>query len=126
MTIEMMYQEVILDHYRHPENFGKLENPDVVHKEANTLCGDAVEIQLKLNGQKKISDAKFTGSGCAISQSSTDILLNSIKGKHISEIENWDKNFVLKLLGIEISHMRLKCALLPLLVLKIAVSKIRN
>ena len=122
----MMYQEVILDHYRHPENFGKLENPDVVHKEANTLCGDAVEIQLKLNGQKKISDAKFTGSGCAISQSSTDILLNSIKGKHISEIENWDKNFVLKLLGIEISHMRLKCALLPLLVLKIAVSKIRN
>ena len=119
----MMYQEVILDHYRHPVNYGKLENPDVVHKEANVLCGDVVEIQLKFNGEKKISDAKFTGSGCAISQASTDMLTGSIKGKNVDDIKNLDKDFVLKLLGIEVSHMRLKCALLPLLTLQIAVSK---
>ena len=119
----MMYQEVILDHYRHPLNYGKLENSDVVHKESNVLCGDVIEIQLKLNGGMKISDAKFIGSGCAISQSSTDILLNNIKGKNIDDIENLDKDFVLKLLGIEISPMRLKCALLPLLALKIAIGK---
>jgi len=123
MSAETMYNEVILDHYRYPINHGKLENSDVVHKEANLLCGDVVEIQLKFNGERKISDAKFTGSGCAISQSSTDILLNNIKGKDSADIENLDKDFVLKLLGIEISHMRLKCALLPLLALKIAISK---
>jgi len=118
-----MYNELILDHFRYPQNAGRLENPDVMHKESNVLCGDVVEIQLKFNGEKKISDAKFTGNGCAISQSSTDILLNNIKGKTSVDIKNLDKDFILKLLGIEISHMRLKCALLPLIALKIAVSK---
>lgn len=124
MNAEAMYNEVILDHYRYPVNHGKLENPDVVHKEVNSLCGDVVEIQLKLNGERKVSDAKFTGSGCAISQSSVDILLGNVKGKSIGEIEELDKDFLLRLLGIEISHMRLKCALLSLMTLKVAVSKL--
>jgi len=121
-----MYNEVILDHYKYPQNFGKLENPNIVHRESNTLCGDVVEIQMKLNGEKKIYDAKFTGQGCAISRSSTDILLNNIKGKTIDDIKNLDKDFVLKLLGIEISPARLKCALLPLVALKTAVQKIKS
>ena len=123
MSIEMMYKELILDHYKHPQNFGKLENADVTHREANVLCGDVIEIQLKFNGEKKISDAKFTGSGCAISQASTDILTGSVKGKRIDDIKNMDSGYVLKLLGIEISPMRLKCALLPLAALKSAVKK---
>ena len=123
MNAETMYQEIILDHYRHPENFGKLENPDLVYREVNSLCGDVVEIQLKLNSENKVSVAKFTGQGCAISQSSTDILLSSIRGKKISEIKKLDKDFVLKLLGIEISPARLKCALLPFVALSVAVAK---
>ena len=123
MSAEAMYNEVILDHYRYPVNYGRLENPDVVHKEANVLCGDVIEIQLKFNGEERVSDAKFIGSGCAISQSSTDILLNNVKGKGISDIKALNKDFILKLLGIEISPMRLKCALLPLLALQIAVAK---
>lgn len=126
MSAEAMYNEVILDHYKYPQNFGKLENPNIVHRESNTLCGDVVEIQMKLNGEKKIYDAKFTGQGCAISRSSTDILLNNIKGKTIDDIKNLDKDFVLKLLGIEISPARLKCALLPLVALKTAVQKIKS
>ena len=123
MKIEMMYKELILDHYKHPQNFGKLENADVIHREANALCGDVIEVQLKFNGEKKISDAKFTGHGCAISQASTDILTSSVKGKRISDIKNMNSDHVLKLLGIEISPMRLKCALLPLVALKSAVKK---
>ncbi len=123
MSAGAMYNELILDHYRYPQNFGRLENPDIVHKEANMLCGDVVEIQLKLNGQEKISEAKFTGNGCAISQASADMLIGSIKGKSVDEIKNLDKDFILRLLGIEISHMRLKCALLSLLALQVAISR---
>ena len=117
-----MYQEEILDRYRHPRNFGKLKNPDKIHKESNVLCGDVIEIQLKLN-KGKVSDARFTGNGCAISQSSSDMLMGSVKGKSIGQIKKMDKDFILKLLGIEISHARLKCALLPLLALQVAISK---
>ncbi len=125
MTNKEMYQEIILDHYRNPQNFGKLENADIVHKEANTLCGDVIEVQLKLNEEKKISSAKFIGEGCAISQSSADILLDNIRGKDIADINKLDKDFILSLLGIEISFVRLKCALLPLVALKGAIAKMR-
>lgn len=123
MTAEAMYKEIILDHYRHPENFGKLEKPDIVHKEANMICGDIIELQLKFDGHKNILDAKFTGHGCAISQSYADIMLNNIRGKSIGDIQKLKEDFILKLLGIEISPARLKCALLPLVALKSAVLK---
>ncbi len=117
-----MYSEIILDRYRYPHNYGKLTSPDIVVKELNPLCGDAIEFYIKLNGEH-ISEIKFSGSGCAISQASTDILTDSVKGKSLDDIKKLDRDFVLELLGIEISPVRLKCALLPLVALKVAVSK---
>lgn len=115
-----IYSEIILDYYRHPKNFGKMENPDIISKDYNPLCGDSVEIQLKISNNK-IVDVKFNGSGCAISRASASMLTEIIKGKTIEDIIKLDKDDILKLLGIELSPLRLKCALLPLKTLKLGV-----
>lgn len=120
MPSNEIYSEIILDYYRHPKNFGKLEKPDIVSKDYNPLCGDSVEIQLKVSNGK-IVDVKFTGSGCAISQAAASMLTEVIKGKKLEEVVKLDKDDVLKLLGIELSPIRLKCALLPLKALKLGV-----
>lgn len=109
-----------MDYYRHPKNFGKMENPDIISKDYNPLCGDSVEIQLKISNNK-IVDVKFNGSGCAISRASASMLTEIIKGKTIEDIIKLDKDDILKLLGIELSPLRLKCALLPLKTLKLGV-----
>ena len=119
MSAEQMYQENILDHYRNPRNFGFIENPDADANDYNPLCGDKVGIQLKINGNK-IKEIKFYGSGCAISQASASMLTEEINGKTIDDIMKITKEDVLDLLGIEISYVRLKCALLSLKVLKMA------
>jgi len=107
------YQELILDHYKYPRNKGKLKNPTnsvVVH---NPLCGDKIEMGIKIAGNKVI-DVKFEGDGCAISQASASILTEYIKGKNKKELIKLDKNFIIKLLGVEVGPNRLKCALLAL------------
>src|SRR3989338_5807349 len=118
--IEELYQEVILDHYRHPHNQGNLPNPDISAHDVNTSCGDEITIQIKLN-ENKIADITFSGKGCAISQAAASILTDEIKGKPIEKVAKFNKEQMLNLLSIPVSGMRLKCALLALKVLKMGI-----
>ena len=118
MEIEMMYQENILDHYKSPHNFGKLENATIHHHEKNPLCGDDLDMFLIIDENKKIADVKVYPRGCAISVASASMLSDEIKGKNIDEVKNMSKEQILEMLGIPISPVRLKCALLSLDTLK--------
>lgn len=117
-TVEMMYQENILDHYKNPRNFGKMENASVHHHEKNPLCGDELELYLLIDKHNRIVDVKINGHGCAISQASASLLSEQIKGRQLDEMNKMTKESVLDLLGIPISPARLKCALLSLDTLK--------
>ena len=117
-----MYREHILEHYRNPHNFGYLENPDKVHTEVNHVCGDSLTIQISLENEK-IKEVRFNGHGCAISMASASLLTDDIKDKNIKEIKLLNKEYLLGLLKIPISHARLKCALLPLDALLAALKK---
>ena len=117
-----IYRENILDHYKNPINFGNLDSYDIHARENNPLCGDEVEIKIKLNSNK-IKEVKFQGKGCAISLASTDILLNYIKGKSIEDIKKLTNKDIIDLLGIHISGIRLKCAILPLIALENGVKE---
>ncbi len=114
----MMYQEQILDHYKSPRNFGTLKNPSVHHHEKNPLCGDELDLYLVIDENKKIADVKINGHGCAISQASASMLSDEIKGKTLDELKKMTKENILELLGIPLSPVRLKCALLSLDTLK--------
>jgi len=114
-----IYKDIILDYYRNPRNFGDLESPDVRAKDSNPLCGDIVEMQLKIN-DGKIDDIRFKGKGCAISQASSSMLTEVAKGKTLDQIKAMGKADVLELLGIDPGPTRIKCALLGLKVLKLA------
>lgn len=108
-----MYAENILDHYKSPRNYGKLKNPTIAYKDSNPLCGDEVEIQVELT-DNKIADIAFSGRGCAISQASTSMLTEALKGKSIDELKKLDQGYIVSMLGISIGPTRMKCALLGL------------
>ena len=116
---EEMYTEMILDYYRHPKNFGEIDNPDIKARDTNPLCGDVIEMHLKLNGNHIVEQARFSGNGCAISQAAASMLTENIEGKTLEEIRNLGKEDILNMLGIQVSAVRLKCALLGLKVLKL-------
>ncbi|MBI2107336.1 iron-sulfur cluster assembly scaffold protein [Candidatus Woesearchaeota archaeon] len=108
-----LYQEELLDHYKNPRNFGTLSNPDIEFSDTNPLCGDEVKVTAKIiNG--KIQEIKFDSRGCAISVAAASKLSELLKNKSLSEIKKMDNKEVLELLGVPISPMRLKCALLSL------------
>jgi len=115
-----IYKDIILDYYRHPRNNGDLPDANVRAKDSNPLCGDIIEMQLKI-GDGKISDIRFKGKGCAISQASASMLTEAAKGKTMEEVKAMEKADVLDLLGIDPGPTRIKCALLGLKVLKLAV-----
>ncbi|MEM0383812.1 MAG: SUF system NifU family Fe-S cluster assembly protein [Candidatus Caldarchaeum sp.] len=112
--------EVILDHYRNPRNYGELKDASVKVKDSNPLCGDVVEVYLRINADGVVEKASFRGHGCAISQASTSMLIESIQGKKLDEIKALDKQHVFDMLGIEVGPVRVKCALLPLKAIKTA------
>jgi len=115
---DQFYREYILDHYKNPRNYGRLEHPDITHEEDNPLCGDVVGMDFQIK-DGVIADIKFHGRGCAISQASASLLTERLKGMVLDDAKKIDKNDVLGELGIEISPARIKCALLPLKVLKV-------
>ena len=116
-----IYHEMIIDYSRNPLNFGKIENPDVTYHDSNPLCGDSIDIDLKVDDDH-ISDIKFHGKGCAICMACTSVLTEMAKGKEISEVRKIVKNDILSELGLEsLQAVRIKCALLSLKVLKYAL-----
>jgi len=116
-----MYKEIILDYYKNPRNRGTIEKPDSKARDSNPLCGDVVEMQLKFSNGK-VSDIKFSGDGCAISQASASMLTELVMGKSIDEVRNIDKGSLLENLGSpNLGAVRIKCALLPLKVMKTAL-----
>jgi nitrogen fixation NifU-like protein len=115
-----IYKDIILDYYRNPRNFGDLPNPDVRAKDSNPLCGDIIEMQLKIT-DGKVEDVRFKGKGCAISQASASMLTEVVKGKALDEIKSMSKTDVLNLIGIDPGPTRIKCALLGLKVVKLGV-----
>lgn len=112
-----IYQELILDHYKNPRNFGTLENATKSIALDNPFCGDKIRMDVIVK-DGKIKEIKFSGQGCAISQASASMLTEYTLRKKVSDLQKLDKSFILKMLGIELSPNRLKCALLPLEVLQ--------
>src|SRR2546421_148813 len=116
-----MYQEQILDHYKHPRNKGSLPGATKNARDTNPLCGDEVVLHLKVDGSDRIADVRFEGQGCAISQASASMLTTIVKGMSLGDATALDRDAILKKLGIPLSAVRLKCALLSLHVLKVAL-----
>jgi nitrogen fixation NifU-like protein len=117
-----LYREVILDHYQNPHHHGSLEHPDATFCDANTLCGDEITMQLAVGKDGRVTDVGFEGSGCAISQASASLLTDQIIGMHIDDVLKLGRQDVLDNLGgIELTPIRLKCALLGLGVLKACI-----
>lgn len=116
-----LYREVIIEHYKNPSYRGRLDPHDIQFADSNPLCGDHIEITLRTDDQGNVADARFDGHGCAISQASADLLMESIIGKPIEDVKQLNRQDILDLLGIDLGPVRLKCALLSLKVLKAGV-----
>lgn len=114
-----LYRELILEHYRHPHNAGTLDHPDITHEEHNPLCGDRIRIDLQIE-DGVITDIRFQGRGCAISQASASLLTDEIKGMPVEAARQFSKEQLLDLIGIPLDKnpVRIKCALLSLKTLK--------
>lgn len=117
------YEEVILDHWKHPRNKGRLENPDLVGVEANPLCGDVVRLELKV-AEDKVVDVRFDGQGCAISQAAASLLTELLKGRTLAELREMKDEELLSALG-GVIQTRLSCALLPMRALRQALKNSR-
>lgn len=115
---DQFYREFILDHYKNPRNFGRIDGADISHEEYNPLCGDLVGMDFKI-ADGVIEEVRFHGRGCAISQASASLMTERLQGMSLEEARRISKDDVLGELGIDISPARLKCALLTLKVLKV-------
>lgn len=115
-----LYAEEIIAHYEHPHNFGTIKEADASFHENNVSCGDDITLYVKLR-DGRVADAKFSGSGCAISMASASMLTDFVKGKSPKEIEGMGINTVIEIIGINPGPARLKCATLPMRALKEAI-----
>ena len=124
---EQLYREVILDHYKNPRGHGVIEDADAQADGLNPLCGDEIAIYVSFaDDGETIDDVKFSGRGCAISQASTSMLMEMVKGRTAREIAELPKEELLEEVGIPLTPIRLKCALLGLGVLKVALHRAKG
>ena len=112
-----LYSHILLDHFRHPRNYGSLTAPDISNEQFNPLCGDRIRLELKLN-QLIVSEARFKGDGCAIRTAAASLLTELILGKDIAELADIPDARLLSALESDIQPARLQCALLPLQALR--------
>jgi len=119
--MEDFYRELIIERYKKPHFRGELEPNDITFEDDNPACGDHIRIDVRVDENQVVTEAAFSGEGCAISLASADLLLESIIGKSIEVVKELAKEDILDMLGIELGPVRLKCALLPLKVLKAGV-----
>jgi len=117
-----IYREAIMDHYKEPRNFGKLDEYNVECFDQNPLCGDKVKIYLKVE-DGKIKDIKYEAEGCAISISAASMLSEEIKGKTVDNIKSLERDDILDMIGLKLTPMRIKCALLSLVAIKKGLNK---
>ena len=123
---EQLYREVILDHYRSPRNHGLLDPSDAVAEGQNPLCGDEITVSVRIGADERIEEVGFEGRGCAISQAATSMLTDLVKGRTAEEVATMPKDELLDELGIPLTPVRLKCAILGLGVLKLALHKAKG
>ena len=123
--LDSLYREVILDHYKNPRGHGVIERADAEAEGQNPLCGDEVSIAVAFEGDM-IADVRFQGRGCAISQAATSMLMDMVKGRTAQEVATMSRDELLDEVGIPLTPVRLKCALLGLGVLKLALHKARG
>ncbi len=116
-----LYREIIIERYKTPLFKGVLDPNDISYEDENPLCGDEIRIDLRVDENNTITEAAYSGHGCAISQASADLLIESIIGKNLDDVKKLSKQDILDLLGIELGAVRLKCALLSLKVLKAGI-----
>jgi nitrogen fixation protein NifU and related proteins len=116
-----LYREMIIDRYKDPLMKGVLDPHDYSYEDDNPLCGDKIRVDLRVDGGNTVTEAAFSGVGCAISQASADLLIESVVGKTLDQVKALSKDDILEMLGIELGPVRLKCALLSLKVLKAGV-----
>jgi nitrogen fixation NifU-like protein len=125
--MEDLYREVILDHYKNPRGHGVIEHADASAEGMNPLCGDEVAIYVAFDEDgETIDEVKFSGRGCAISQASTSMLMEMVKGRTAAEVGGMNKDELLEEIGIPLTPIRLKCALLGLGVLKVALHRAKG
>jgi nitrogen fixation protein NifU and related proteins len=118
--MDELYREQILEHYKRPHNFGRIDEADLEFEDTNPFCGDEQHVMLRLGEDGRVAEVAFEGQGCAISTAATSLLTDELVGKTREELLRLPKDFVLDLLGIEISATRMKCAMLGLKVVKSA------
>jgi nitrogen fixation protein NifU and related proteins len=124
---DQMYREVILDHYKNPRGHGELEGADAHAEGQNPLCGDEVSIFVAFGEDgDTIDEVKFSGRGCAISQAATSMLMEMVKGRSATEVAALPRDELLDEIGIPLTPVRLKCALLGLSTLKLALHKAKD
>jgi nitrogen fixation protein NifU and related proteins len=125
--LESLYREVILDHYKNPRGHGVIEDPDAEAEGQNPLCGDEVSIYVAFGEDgETIDDVKFSGRGCAISQAATSMLMEMAKGRTAQQVATLDKDELLAEIGVPLTPVRLKCAMLGLTTLKVALHKAKG
>ena len=115
-----IYREIILDHYKNPRNKGVLDPHDYSYEDVNPLCGDEIRMDVQTDGER-VTNIRFSGRGCAISQAAASILTEMVEGQPLDDVKAISREDLLDELGVPISPARMKCAMLGLKVLKAGI-----